>query len=82
MSLTRLTEDAVPTMFPNSPAYLSDCAPVRKEPDAKWKHREADQLQKGIQMSLVSHEEEERKNRVASFEQLVSQLSQLKLSDY
>ncbi|KAH8042358.1 hypothetical protein HPB51_022076 [Rhipicephalus microplus] len=82
MSLTRLTEDAVPTMFPNSPAYLSDCAPVRKEPDAKRKHREADQLQKGLQMSLVSHEEEERKNRVASFEQLVSQLSQLKLSDY
>ncbi|KAH8042144.1 hypothetical protein HPB51_021228 [Rhipicephalus microplus] len=82
MSLTRLTEDAVPTMFPNSPAYLSDCAPVRKEPDAKRKHREADQLLTGIQMSLVSHEEEERKNRVASFEQLVSQLSQLKLSDY
>ncbi|KAH8031524.1 hypothetical protein HPB51_018093 [Rhipicephalus microplus] len=82
MSLTRLTEDAVPTMFPNSPAYLSDCAPVRKEPDAKRKHREADQLLTGIQMSLASHEEEERKNRVASFEQLVSQLSQLKLSDY
>ncbi|KAH8034175.1 hypothetical protein HPB51_021586 [Rhipicephalus microplus] len=82
MSLTRLTEDAQPTMFPNSPAYLSDCAPVRKEPDAKRKHREADQLQKGIQMLLVSHEDEDRKNRVASFEQLMSQLSQLKLSDY
>ncbi|XP_049269282.1 uncharacterized protein LOC125757644 [Rhipicephalus sanguineus] len=82
MSLTRLTEDAVPTMFPNSPAYLSDCAPVREEPDSKRKRREADQLQKVIQMSLSSHEEDERKNRVASFEQLVSQLSELKLSDY
>ncbi|XP_049269985.1 uncharacterized protein LOC125757833 [Rhipicephalus sanguineus] len=82
MSLTRLTEDAVPTMFPNSCAYLSDCAPVREEPDSKRKRREADQLQKVIQMSLSSHEEDERKNRVASFEQLVSQLSELKLSDY
>ncbi|KAH6933417.1 hypothetical protein HPB50_014795 [Hyalomma asiaticum] len=82
MSLTRLTEDAVPRMFPNSPAYLSDCAPVREEPDSKRKRREADQLQKVIQMSLSSHEEDERKNRVASFEQLVSQLSELKLSDY
>lgn len=31
---------------------------------------------------FFSHEGEERKYKVASFEQLVSQLSELKLSDY
>ncbi|XP_075728956.1 uncharacterized protein LOC142771366 [Rhipicephalus microplus] len=36
MSLTRLTEDAVPTMFPNSPAYLGDCA---RKADLEREHR-------------------------------------------
>lgn len=52
------------------------------EPDAKRKRREADHLQKVIQMLRFSDEEEERKNTVESFEQLMSQLSELKLSDY
>ncbi|KAH7967959.1 hypothetical protein HPB52_004400 [Rhipicephalus sanguineus] len=69
-------------MFPNSPAYLSDCASVHEEPDAKWKRHEADQLQKVIQMSLFSHEGEERKYKKLqrhSNAQLFARLTQRKL---
>ncbi|KAM7311405.1 uncharacterized protein ISCGN_008312 [Ixodes scapularis] len=82
MSLTRLTPDTVPTIFPNSPAYLSDCAPVREKPEAKRKRVEATRLQEAIKLSLSAHKEEEQKNRVSSYDQFLSRLPDLHLADF
>ncbi|KAH8010175.1 hypothetical protein HPB51_025610 [Rhipicephalus microplus] len=82
MGATRLTPDAVPTIFPNSPAYLSDCAPVREEPEEKRKRREASHLEEAIRQSISSHEEEDRLNKLQSYEDLVSQLQRVDLSSY
>ncbi|KAM7282378.1 hypothetical protein ISCGN_002528 [Ixodes scapularis] len=82
MSLTRLTPDAVPTIFPNSPAYLPDCGPVREKPEAKRKRVEATRLQEAIQLSLSAHKEEEQKNRVSSYDQFLSRLPDLHVADF
>lgn len=82
MNLTRLSQDAVPTIFLNSPSYLSDCAPVREEPESKRKRLEERQLQEAIQLSVESHEDEDRQNRVSSFDQLVSLLPRFPVSDF
>ncbi|KAH7934685.1 hypothetical protein HPB51_006065 [Rhipicephalus microplus] len=59
MSLTRLTEDAVLTMFPNSLAYLSDCArsivleKLTSKENTAWFHAERHQRQ--LVLSVVKH---------------------------
>ncbi|XP_077492240.1 uncharacterized protein LOC144103382 [Amblyomma americanum] len=82
MGATRLTLDAVPTIFPNAPAYLSECAPVRQQPVAKRKRREASHLEEAIRQSISSHEEQERQNKLQSYEDFVSRLQSLDLSTY
>ncbi|XP_077512048.1 uncharacterized protein LOC144122987 [Amblyomma americanum] len=82
MGATRLTLDAVPTIFPNAPAYLSECAPVRQQPGAKRKRREASHLEEAIRQSISSHEEQERQNKLQSYEDFVSRLQSLDLSTY
>lgn len=64
-SCTKMPE-AVPTIFPNSPAYLSDCAPVREEPEENRKRRETSYLEEAIRQSISLHEEEERQNKLQS----------------
>ncbi|XP_077489630.1 uncharacterized protein LOC144100615 [Amblyomma americanum] len=82
MNLTRLTPDAVPTILPNCASYLSNSAPIREEPDAKRRRREATRLQDAIEMSLATHEEEEHRNKVSSYGQLLSLLEGLHVSDF
>ncbi|XP_077552654.1 uncharacterized protein LOC144167173 [Haemaphysalis longicornis] len=82
MGLTRLSQDAVPTVSPNSPSYLSDCAPVREDPESKRKRLGHKQLQEAIQLSVECHEDEEHQNRVSSFGQLVSLLPGFLVSDF
>lgn len=82
MGLTTLSQDAVPTVLPNSPSYLSDCEPVREEPESKRKCLEDKQLQEAIQLPVESHEDEDSQNRVSSFEQLVSLLPGFPVSDF
>ncbi|KAH6924724.1 hypothetical protein HPB50_022752 [Hyalomma asiaticum] len=79
---TRLTPDAVPTIFPNSPSYLSNYAPVREGPDQKKKRLEASHLEEAIRQSIALHEEEEHRNKLSSYEDLVSRLQGLGLSTY
>lgn len=82
MGATRLTPDAVPTIFPNSPAYLSDRAPVREEPEEKRKRHEASHLEEAIRQSISLHEEEDRQNKLQSYEDLLSRLQRVDLSSY
>lgn len=82
MGATRLTPDAVPTIFPNAPSYLSNYAPVREGPDQKKKRLEASHLEEAIRQSIALHEEEEHRNKLSSYEDLVSRLQGLGLSTY
>ncbi|KAH7965347.1 hypothetical protein HPB49_006265 [Dermacentor silvarum] len=82
MGATRLTPDAVPTIFPNSPSYLSDYAPVREGPGQKRKRLEASHLEEAIRQSIALHEEEESRNKLTSYDYLVSRLQGLDLSTY
>ncbi|KAH7948992.1 hypothetical protein HPB49_003981 [Dermacentor silvarum] len=82
MRATRLTPDAVPTIFPNDPSYLSDYAPMRVGPDQKRKRLEASHLEKAIRQSIALHEEEESRNKLTLYEDLVSPLQGLGLSTY
>ncbi|KAH7952940.1 hypothetical protein HPB49_002964 [Dermacentor silvarum] len=82
MGATRLTPDAVPTIFPNVPSYLSDYAPVRKGPDQKRKRLEASHLEEAIRQSIALHEEEESRNKLTLYEDLVSRPQDLGLSTY
>ncbi|KAH6946810.1 hypothetical protein HPB50_015392 [Hyalomma asiaticum] len=82
MGATLLTPDAVPTIFPNAPSYLSDYTPVREGPEQNRKRPEASHLEEAIRQSIALHEEEERRNTLASYEDLVSCLQGLCLSTY
>ncbi|KAH7934250.1 hypothetical protein HPB49_023705 [Dermacentor silvarum] len=82
MGATRLTPDAVPTIFPSALSYLSDYAPVREGPQQKRKHLEASHLEEAIPQSIALHEEEESRNKLTSYEDLVSRLQGLGLSTY
>ncbi|KAH7973755.1 hypothetical protein HPB49_004882 [Dermacentor silvarum] len=82
MGATRLTPDAVPTIFLNAPSYLSDYAPVREGPGQKRKRLEASHLEEAIRQSIALHEEEESRNKLTSYEDLVSRLQGLGLSTY
>ncbi|XP_077527611.1 uncharacterized protein LOC144138982 [Haemaphysalis longicornis] len=82
MGATRLTPDAAPIIFPNSPAYLSDCATVRGEPEEKRKRCEASHLKKAIRQSFCSHEGEDRQNKLQSYEDLVWRLQRVDLFSY
>lgn len=78
MKLTRLTPDAVPTIFPDCPRYLSEARQSREEPDAKRKRKEDGQLQKAIQESALAHEREEQENKIHSLQDVTSRLHRLR----
>ncbi|KAH8037684.1 hypothetical protein HPB51_015729 [Rhipicephalus microplus] len=64
MKLTRLTRDAVPTIFPDSPDYLSDTQQSREEPGMNKKRREDEQLRKAIEESILAHKKELEENKL------------------
>ncbi|KAH8029768.1 hypothetical protein HPB51_004179 [Rhipicephalus microplus] len=64
MKLTRLTHDAVPEIFPDSPGYLSDAYQSREEPGMKKKGKEDEQLQKAIEESMLAHKKELEENKL------------------
>ncbi|XP_037508565.1 THAP domain-containing protein 2-like [Rhipicephalus sanguineus] len=72
MKLTRLTHDAVPTIFPDSPDYLSDAHQSREEPGSKKKRREDEQLQKAIEESMLAHKKELEENKLSCLDDINS----------
>ncbi|KAH6938781.1 hypothetical protein HPB50_012642 [Hyalomma asiaticum] len=82
MKLTRLTHDAVPTIFPGSPDYLSDTHQSREEPEMKKKRREDEQLQKAIEQSVLAHKRELDENKLTCLDDIESRLHLLQAKDY
>ncbi|KAL1446257.1 hypothetical protein MTO96_044638, partial [Rhipicephalus appendiculatus] len=74
MKLTRLTDDAVPTIFPDSPDYLSDTHQSREEPEIKKKRRQDEQLQKAIEESVLAHKKELDENKLTCLDDIKSRL--------
>ncbi|KAH8026459.1 hypothetical protein HPB51_020569 [Rhipicephalus microplus] len=77
MKLTRLMPDAVPTIFPGCPSYLSDSHTSREEPDVKRRRNENEQLLEAIQESALAFAAEQDENKVKNFEDITSRLTRL-----
>ncbi|KAH8024483.1 hypothetical protein HPB51_025110 [Rhipicephalus microplus] len=83
LKLRRLKPSAIPSVFPNCPNYLSrqeTCA--RESPEEKRTRVDAEALQEAIRLSEQSHEAEEKKNVIATFEDLLTAVGDLSLTDF
>lgn len=82
MKITRITSDAVPTLFPDCPSYLSATRQSREEPEVKRRRNENAQLQEAIQQSAAAFEMEEAMNKIQSLEDISARLQRLHQKDY
>lgn len=82
MGLTRLTPDAVPSIMPNCPAYLTDAKPLRQNPDAKRTRQEAESLQEALARSLETQQGEEEKYKITNFKELMTKLCNVKVEAF
>lgn len=82
MNLTRLMHDALPTIFQDSPGYLSDTHHSTEEPEMKKKRREDKQLQKALEESALAHEKELHENKLTCLDDIVSRLHLLQSKKY
>ncbi|KAL1485598.1 hypothetical protein MTO96_031834, partial [Rhipicephalus appendiculatus] len=79
----RLKETAVPSVFANCPKYMSRPTPsAREAPEEKKVRLEAASLRAAIELSVAAQEEENRKNKVGSFEEFCRALSNFSVSDF
>ncbi|KAH8030483.1 hypothetical protein HPB51_007368 [Rhipicephalus microplus] len=73
LKLRRLKPSAIPSVFPNCPAFLSrQETSARESPEEKRARVDAEALQEAIRLSEQSHEAEEKKNVIATFEDLLT----------
>uniref|UniRef100_A0A131YSI3 Uncharacterized protein n=1 Tax=Rhipicephalus appendiculatus TaxID=34631 RepID=A0A131YSI3_RHIAP len=83
LKLTRLKPSAIPSIFPNCPAYLSrQVTAARESPEEKRARLDAEALQKAIKLSVLYHEAEEKNNAIASFGDLLKAVGGLSLTDF
>nr|XP_037275091.1 uncharacterized protein LOC119167675 [Rhipicephalus microplus] len=84
LRLTRLRPDAVPSILPSCPAYLSATAATtsREAPHEKKARREAALLQEAVNLTIETHLEEERNNRIDTFQALLNCLPHIKVSKF
>lgn len=81
LKLRRLKPSAIPSIFPNCPAYLSrQATKARESPEEKRTRLDAEALQETIKLSVLYHEAEE-KNAIASFGDLLKAIGGLSLTD-
>ncbi|KAL1443924.1 hypothetical protein MTO96_045749 [Rhipicephalus appendiculatus] len=84
LKIARLSPDAVPSVFPNCPAYLSAPATAtsREAPDEKRMRLEAASLREAIAASVHSHEVEESRNKIDDFQALLERVSEIQFSSF
>ncbi|KAH7958667.1 hypothetical protein HPB49_004082 [Dermacentor silvarum] len=83
LKLRRLKPSAIPSLFPNCPAYLSrQATEARESPEEKRARLDAEALEETIKLSVEYHEAEEKKNAIASFENLLQAIGGLSLIDF
>ncbi|KAH7941360.1 hypothetical protein HPB49_012617 [Dermacentor silvarum] len=81
--LRRLKPAAIPSIFPNCPVYLSrQETSTRESPEENCSRLDTEALQEAIQLSVHSHEAEEKKNVIASFKDLLTVVSGLPVTDF
>lgn len=84
LKLVRLRPDAVPSILPDCPAYLStpNANTSREAPNEKRTRREAAALQDAISKSIETHQAEEDKNKIDDFQALLQCLPSVKVSKF
>lgn len=84
LKLVRLRPDAVPSILPDCPAYLSapNLNTSREAPDEKRTRREAAALQDAISKSIETHQAEEGRNKIDNFQELLQCLPCIKVSKF
>ncbi|KAH6944876.1 hypothetical protein HPB50_005905 [Hyalomma asiaticum] len=84
LKLVRLRPDAVPSIRPDCPAYLSTPTPgtSREAPDQRRMRREAASLEEAIKLSVETYQEEEDENRIDTFQALLNSLRRIKVSKF
>ncbi|KAG0445336.1 hypothetical protein HPB47_016505 [Ixodes persulcatus] len=83
LQLRRLKPCATPSIFPSCPAYLSRNTPAAREgPEEKRTRLEAETLQGALTLSTEAYEDEQRKNSVSSFDELVASLKEFQVADF
>ncbi|XP_077519977.1 uncharacterized protein LOC144129777 [Amblyomma americanum] len=79
----RLKQTAIPSLSPKCPAYLSrPQASVREAPEQKRIRLEDASMQEAILLSKQTQAEEEAKNRINGFSDLLDALPSLQNSDF
>lgn len=78
MKLTRLTPDALPTIFPDCPAYVCLKRKTREGPDEKKRRAEHELLQHAVQQSKVTYETESLENNVQNLVDITSRLERIR----
>ncbi|KAH9371394.1 hypothetical protein HPB48_010519 [Haemaphysalis longicornis] len=73
LKLVRLRPDAIHSILPDCPAYLSppNANAYREAPDKKRTRREAAALQNAISKSIETHQAEEEKNKIDNLQALL-----------
>ncbi|KAH8036702.1 hypothetical protein HPB51_004086 [Rhipicephalus microplus] len=83
LKLRRLKPSAIPSVFPNCPAYLSrQEISARESPEEKRARLDAEVLQEATRLSEQSHEAKEKKNVIATFEDLLTAVGDPSLTDF
>lgn len=83
LQLRRLKPGAIPSLFPNCPAYLSrPTTGGREGPEEKRLRLEGESLQEAIKQSIETHEEEKKKNNISPFEALVTSLTNFQINTF
>ncbi|KAH7970412.1 hypothetical protein HPB49_006715 [Dermacentor silvarum] len=83
LKLRRLKPFAIPSVFPNCPAYLSrQKTSARESPDEKRSRLRTEAIQEAIQLSVRSHEAEDKKNVITSFNNLLTAEGGLSITDF
>ncbi|KAG0418393.1 hypothetical protein HPB47_004915 [Ixodes persulcatus] len=81
--LRRLKPCVTPNIFPNCPAYLSRNRPAAREgPEEKRSRLKAEALQEALTLSTEAYDDEQRKNFVSSFDELVTALKEFQVADF
>lgn len=81
LRIVKLKQDAIPSLFPNCPVYLSRTkTSARETPEEKRKRLEAASLNEALQLSIDEEELQSKKNKVTSFSGFLDALPSLQTS--
>lgn len=83
LKVFRLKPDAVPSVFPNCPQYLShQNACTREAPEEKRKRFEDESLRIAIEKSLEEKQQQDKQNKVTSFSEFLRALPSFNTSPF